>query len=73
MANRKRTELEYNKMSRLINEQRSYIDTHNYEGYINPCGVRRADRAYLARLVAAQLSGKPIWTKTKPGVTGIPR
>lgn len=73
MVNRKRTELEYNKMSRLINEQQRYIDTHYYGNYINPCGVRRADRAYLARLVAAQLSGKPIWTTIKPGVTGIPR
>ena len=73
MITRKRTELEYNKMSRLINEQQRYIDTHNYGSYINPNGVRRADRAYLARLVAAQLSGKPIWTKPKPGVTGVTR
>lgn len=73
MANRSASLVRYNKLTRMINDQRRYIATHNYEYYPDPNGIRRADLAYLARLVAARLSGKPIWYNPKPGMTGESR
>jgi hypothetical protein len=71
LVNQWEAEAHYKKLARLIIEQQDYIAHHYYGKYINPNGVRRADRSYLARLVASQLSGKPIWTKPKPGVQGV--
>ncbi len=56
-----RNEQRYKIIGRAIREQKKYVDSHYYGAYKNPEGVRNADLAYLAQLVAAQLTGVPVW------------